>query len=126
MVLEPRVTEAELAILQVLWDAGASTIRAITDRLYPDGGSSKHATVQKLLDRLESKGCVARDRSSFAHVFQPLIERDDLVGQELREVATKLCEGTMTPLLLNLVRAEKLSPDDRQLLRRLLAEEGRS
>ena len=55
------VTEAELALLQALWERGASTIRELVGLVYGDGGVSTYATVQKLLDRLESKGFVARD-----------------------------------------------------------------
>ena len=54
------VTERELAVLQALWDAGPTTIRRLTDALYPGGGATHYATVQKLLDRLESKDCVRR------------------------------------------------------------------
>ena len=50
------ITDAELAVLQVLWHAGATTIRQLTDTLYPQGGSAHYAAVQKLLERLEKKG----------------------------------------------------------------------
>ena len=50
------VTEAELALLQSLWDAGPATIRQLVDRVYKQGGPSVYATVQKLLDRLEGEG----------------------------------------------------------------------
>ena len=63
------VTDAELAVLQVLWDDGPATIRQLTDVLYPGGGTAQYATVQKLLDRLEAKGFVHRDRSAAAHTF---------------------------------------------------------
>ena len=57
------VTDAELALLQVLWESGGLTIRDLTDAVYPEGGESDYATVKKLLARLESKGFVHRDRS---------------------------------------------------------------
>ena len=117
------VTEAELAILEVLWQEGSATIRSITEQRSPDASNSDYATVQKLLDRLESKGCVARDRSSFAHVFRTIVAREDLVDQELREVASKLCEGSMTPLLMHLVRGTELTREQRAMLRRLLDED---
>ena len=50
------MTEAELALLQSLWDAGPATIRQLVERVYKQGGTSVYATVQKLLDRLEAKG----------------------------------------------------------------------
>ncbi len=46
------VTDAELAILKSLWELGPSTIRQLSDRLYPGGEAAHYATVQKLLDRL--------------------------------------------------------------------------
>ena len=117
------VTEKELAILDALWLDGAATIRRLTDRLYPGGGASHYATVQKLLDRLETKALVVRDRSALAHVFRTTIEREEMVGHELQEVASKLCEGSLTPLLLNLAREAHLTAQDRDVLRRLLSRE---
>jgi predicted transcriptional regulator len=48
------ITDAELGVLQVLWDLGSATVREIVERLYPESTLSLHATVQKLLERLES------------------------------------------------------------------------
>jgi BlaI family penicillinase repressor len=118
----PDVTEAELAVLQTLWERGSATIRQLTDLLYPGGSEAHYATVQKLLDRLETKGHVERDRSRHAHVFRPLTCRDDLVGRRLRAMAEQLCGGLMAPLLTHLVRAEALSERERQELRTLIDE----
>jgi BlaI family penicillinase repressor len=114
------VTDAELDVLQVLWKHGPLAIRRITELLYGDCKTSQYATVQKLLDRLESKGCVGRDRTANIHVFSPRIGRDDLVGRRLQAVAEELCEGSWTPLLTNLVQMKKLSEKDRQMLRELI------
>jgi BlaI family penicillinase repressor len=114
------VTDAELAVLQVLWERGSATIRQLTDVLYPDGNDALYATVQKLLERLESKGHVARDRRNHAHRFLARTDRDTLVGHRLRVMAEKLCGGLMAPLLTHLVRAEALSSDERQELRDLI------
>jgi predicted transcriptional regulator len=120
--LPPDVTDAELAVLQALWDHGEATIRQLTDELYPGGGDAHYATVQKLLERLESKGHVLRDRSSHAHRFRARTSRDALVGRRLREMAQKLCGGLMAPLLTHLVKAEALSARERQQLRALIDE----
>ena len=67
------ITNTELAVLQTLWDHGAATIRQLTERLYPGGGTTKYATIQKLLERLEEDGHVARDRGSeVSRMFQPV------------------------------------------------------
>jgi BlaI family penicillinase repressor len=121
MARTPRdVTDAELAVLQALWDDGPATIRQLTDALYPGGGAAQYATVQKLLDRLELKGCVKRYRAGAAHSFAAAIGRDELIGRRLRDMAEKLCGGSLTPLLTHLVRTRKLSARERQQLRDLI------
>jgi predicted transcriptional regulator len=114
--------DAELSVLQMLWERGASTIRELSDALYPKGTDAHYATVQKLLDRLEAKGCVARDRSTWAHVFRALIDRDQIIGRRLQAVAEKLCGGSLTPLLTNLVRAKQLTLKEKRELRKLMDE----
>ena len=108
------VTDTELAILQILWDQGPSTRRQITDVLYPRGGPAQYATVQKLLERLEAKGFVAaKNRGQGVLTFAVSVDRDELISRKLQEMAEKLCGGSMTPLLMNLVRAQPLT--DHQL-----------
>jgi BlaI family transcriptional regulator, penicillinase repressor len=114
--------DAELAVLQTLWERGPSTIRQLTDALYPSGSDAYYATVQKLLERLEAKACVSRDRSSWAHVFQATMDRDELIGRRLQAVAEKLCGGSLTPLLTNLVRSKRLTPKERREIRKLMDE----
>ena len=115
------ITKAELDVLQLLWELGPSTIRQLADR-YPGGGASKYATVQKLLDRLEEEGYVARERTAGAHTFRAAIDRDELIGRRLRAVAETLCGGSLTPLLTHLARAKPLTDEERQALRALIDE----
>ena len=120
--INPDVTEAELAVLRALWDGGPAAIRRLAEVVYGEGGVSAYATVQKLLERLEAKGVVERDRSGAVHVFRPAIDRDELIRRRLRAVADTLCGGSLTPLLTNLVRTERLSERDRSDLRALIRE----
>ena len=96
--------------------------RRITEVLYPAGKTAQYATVQKLLERLEQKGCVKRDRSAAVHVFAAALDRDELIGRRLQAVVEKLCGGSWTPLLTHLVQVQRLSEKDRQALRRLIDE----
>src|SRR4051794_37651382 len=114
------VTEAELALLQALWDGGEATIRQLAEKGDGQGGASAYATVQKLLDRLEAKGFVGRDRSESVHVFRPAVDREELIGRRLRDVADTLCGGSLTPLLTHLVRGGRLSSRERNELRKLI------
>lgn len=116
------VTEAELGVLQVLWDRGTGTVRELAEDLYPRGTLSDHATVQKLLARLEKKRCVKRNRKTWPHVYQSVVNREDLIVRRLQATADDLCDGSLEPLLTHLVRAKRLSHEDRRSLRHLLDE----
>jgi predicted transcriptional regulator len=83
---------------------------------------AQYATVQKLLERLEAKGYVRRDRSASVHVFAAAVGRDELIGRRLRSLADKLCGGSLTPLLSHLLQSGPLSAEERRSLRELIDE----
>lgn len=116
----PQVTDAEFAVLDFLWENGPSKKRDIVQALYPECRDADHATVQKLLERLEAKRLVRRDRSRFAHTIRATVSREKFAGQQLRAAAEKLTGGSLVPLLIQLVQREKLSDRDREEIRRLL------
>ena len=114
------VSESELEVLKALWEAGPQTVRAVNAALRQHGRRWAYTTVQTLLQRLESKGFVACERSGQAHVFQAAVSRDALVSRRLRDLADQLCGGTASPLLLALVEEGRLTSEDVRHLRRLL------
>ena len=116
------VTDAELAILHVLWDQGTATIRQLTDVLYPGSSPSHYSTVKKLLARLEAKGCVRRDRRAAVHVFKAAIEQQELIDRRLQALADGLCGGSRTPLLMHLLQTKRLTARERRELYAFLDE----
>ena len=114
------VTDAEHAVLEILWRDGPATTRQLTDLLYPKGGSAHYATVQKLLERLEAKSYVEHRRAVTPHTFLAAVGREELIGRRLQATAEKLCGGSLTPLLMHLVKANALSARERQELRSLI------
>ena len=123
MVRKPKdVTDAELAVMQVLWDQPSATIRGITDVIYPAGSPSDYATVKKLLARLEEKQLVMRDGNQMTHVFTAAISQDDLIDRRLQDVATDLCDGAHTPLVMNLLKNRQYSASERKQLHDLFDE----
>ena len=116
------VTDAELAVLQVLWNQGQASMRELSDELYPGGTKSHYATVKKLLTRLESKDCVQCDRSGSVFQFEATIEKKDLVSRRLRAVAESLCDGSLSHLLTQMVESKELTKKDRNALRSLIDE----
>lgn len=114
------VTDTELDVLKALWDHGPSTIRQLTDRLYPGGSTAHYATVQKLLERLRAKSCVSRRPDGRVNVYEASRARAELIASQLQATADKLCEGSLTPLLTHLVRSRDLGPRELKQLRELV------
>ena len=123
MMTYPDVTDAELSVLQVLWDHDGCTLRQLAEKLYshkPLAGAQ--ATVAKLLERLEAKDCIDRQRGEGPQQFRASIDRNALIGWRLQTVANQLCDGSLSPLLTTLVKAGSLSARERKELALLLTQ----
>jgi BlaI family penicillinase repressor len=106
----PRLTRLELQILEILWTHGNASIREIQEAFPPPRPA--YTTVQTTVYRLETKGAVHRARKiSNAHIFEPLIARDDARRRLLDEVLS-FFGGRALPMMAQLVEAGKLTRDD--------------
>ena len=114
------VTDAELAVLRQLWRRDEATIRELTDALYPDGGHAHYATVQSLLDRLQDKGFVSREKDGRVNRFRAAVSRAELAPRRLRATADALFDGSLAPLLTHLVNQGDLEAEDLSALRELI------
>jgi len=115
------VTDAELAVLKVLWQRGPLTAKAITSAIYPEGAESEFASVHSFLQRLEQKGFVVRDRSSFVHSFSAAVSQADVAEKELESLAARLGEKSIAPLIMQLVEQKRLSDKEIAEIRKLLS-----
>jgi len=116
------ITDAELSLLNELWQRPSATVQELTETLYGNTAAALLATVRKLLDRLEAEGCVTRDRTHWRHHYTGVLKREELAGKRLQAAADELYEGDLAPLLTHLVRSQKLTIADRNNLRRMLDE----
>ena len=114
------VPDAELAVLKVLWAHGPLAAKAITEAIYPDGAESEFAAVHSFLQRLERKGLVDRDRSSFVHVFTATVAPADVLGQELETLVERLGGDSIAPLIMQLIDQKRLSRKEAAEIRKLL------
>ena len=118
----PPLPDAELQVLKLLWTTESMTARELAEAIYDVADNSTIGTVQKLLQRLERKGCVQRDRSEYAHRFAAKVTQTDVAGRHLDAIAKKVADGSLTPFLTHLVEARKLTAKDKEQIRRLLEE----
>ena len=114
------LANAELAIMELLWVQDRLTSRHIREELYPGASKAQHGTVQKLLQRLEEKGCVERDRTLSVHLFSAAISRAAYAGGQLESLADKLTGGSLAPLITHLIEEQKISRAEIKRLRQIL------
>ena len=114
------VTETEFAILGVLWDSEASTVREIVEAVYQKHTHSLHAGVKSLLERLAEKGLVVRKRRGGVHFFSAAVDRETFVAGQLQMLADSNFGGSLAPLLSTLVDKVKLNRNDREVIRRII------
>ncbi len=122
MVRIDQISDTELSILQFLWDHGDATSREITIAIYGEMTEAKMSSVQKLIERMEAKGCVGRNRSERAHRFRALASRDQFLRSRLQALADRVCDGTLIPLVTTLVQSNGFSKKEREELRKLLGD----
>lgn len=118
----PRLANAELAVMQLLWEQGCLTARHIREQLYSGSAKAQHGTIQRLLLRLEEKGFVERDRSLPVHRFSALKSRETYASGQLEAIADKLTDGSLAPLITHLIEQKKISRAEVERLRAILNE----
>lgn len=116
----PRPTTAELAILDVLWDLGASTVREVHEALNPRGENS-YTTTLKLLQIMHGKGLVTRDDSSRAHIYKPVLSRMQAQDEFVQDIVHRLFRGSAARLALRaLGQAPEADPGELDEIRSML------
>ena len=111
---------AELEVLKVLWDEGPCTVRDVLNHLHNRGRKPAYTTVQTLLTRLQQKRFVRSDKSDLAHVFRARVTRDRVTQSRLKALVDQLFDGAVGPLVLHLVREERLTNDELSALQQLI------
>ncbi|KAA3605532.1 MAG: BlaI/MecI/CopY family transcriptional regulator [Planctomycetota bacterium] len=119
----PSLANAELALMELLWDQERMTARQLREQLYSEASKAQHGTVQRLLQRLEDKGYVGRDRSLPVHLFFALVSREAYAGSQLESLADKLTGGSLAPLITHLIEQRKISRTEIEKLRRILEQD---
>jgi BlaI family transcriptional regulator, penicillinase repressor len=116
----PPTSEAELAVLKVLWDLSQGTVREVRDVLLDQDRDWAYTTVQTLLNRLEAKGHVRVERSGTVNVYRPAVSREQFAQQRLGELAEDLYEGAASSLVLALVEGTRFTAAELEQFRKLL------
>jgi predicted transcriptional regulator len=117
----PRPTDGELAILRVLWERGASTVRQVHDTLEARRPAG-YTTVLKLLQIMTEKGLVRRDETERAHIYEARVPREETERQLVGDLLEKAFSGSASALVMRALSSKKTSPEELARIRRLLDE----
>ena len=115
----PKPTEAELAILGVLWQRGPSTVRQVHDALNAVKKTG-YTTVLKFLQIMTEKGLVTRDEAPYAHVYQARLPQEQAQRTLVTDLLDRAFEGSMSGLVLQALLARKASPEELSEIRKIL------
>jgi predicted transcriptional regulator len=112
-------TEAELAILRVLWTRGTSTVREVAEAM---GRGGAYTTILKLMQIMTDKGLITRDDSARAHVYVAAYSEGHTQRQLVHDLLDRLFDGSPSQLVMHALAAKQASPDELRAIRRLLAD----
>ena len=115
----PRPTDAELAILRVLWRLGPSTVRQVQETL-SQGRETGYTTVLKLMQIMTEKGLVKRDETERSHVYRARLEEEQTQRQLVEDLLKRAFGGSARQLVMQALSSKKTSAKELAQIRELL------
>lgn len=111
------LTEAELRIMDVLWRSGSGTVQQVLDWL---PSTLAYNSVLTTIRILEKKGHVKHVKDGRAHVYEPIIGREEATRSEIRHLVSRFFRNSHEALVLNILQDEKIDTSDLKRLREML------
>ena len=119
--MNERISDAEHAVMEVLWEEAPLAASDVADRVGPERGWSVR-TVKTLLSRLLAKGALVYEEEGRRYLYRPAIAREDFVERESEKLLDRMFGGRVTPLVAHLAERNRLSPQDIAEIEALLKE----
>ncbi|WP_066719270.1 BlaI/MecI/CopY family transcriptional regulator [Sphingomonas pituitosa] len=116
-----RISEAEHAVMEVLWEESPLTAQEVAERVPEDRGWSAN-TVKTLLGRLLAKNVIGHEEEGRRYRYRPLVARGDYVVGESRKLIDRLFGGRLTPLVAHLAERDAITDQDIAEIEALLKE----
>jgi predicted transcriptional regulator len=115
----PRPTDAELAILRILWDRGPSTVRQVHDILGLERQAA-YTTALKLLQIMTEKGLVERDERDRTHIYRARLSEETTQRQLVRDLVDRAFAGSSSKLVLQALASKRASADELRDIRKAI------
>src|SRR5256885_16748862 len=116
--LRRKPTDAELAILRVLWSRGPSTVRQVAEAMDREAG---YTTLLKLLQIMTEKRLVVRDESARTHIYQAAYTQQQTERQLVTDLLDRVFDGSAAQLVLRALASNKASPEELDEIKKLIA-----
>lgn len=116
----PEPTKSELEILQVLWQHGPSTVRAVNDILNEQKREVQYTSTLKLMQIMVEKELLSRDESQMKHVYSAAVEEQSTKGHLLDRFVDTMYNGSASSLMMQLLGNKKTSKKELDAIRELL------
>jgi len=113
------LTEAELRLMEVLWERGSSTVQQVLEAL-PKRPALAYNSVLTTMRILEKKGYVRHLKDGRAHVYTPVIERQEATRSEISHLVHRFFKNSRDLLLLNMLEESSMDQQELDRLRQFL------
>ncbi len=117
----PKLTDAELEIMHVVWELDDATVREVHERLNQRRALA-YTTVMTMMNILEEKGHLTRHKQGRAYRYEPVRPKSQVISGMVDDFVGKVFEGSARPLVLGLVKERKLSEGDLEEIARMIRE----
>ena len=115
----PRPTDAELAVLRVLWERGPSTVREVHTAM-ADGRQVAYTTTLKVLQVMTAKGLTLREERGLQHVYRAKHPEQQMQRRLVRDLVDRAFGGSTSQFVLQALASRKASPEELAEIRRLI------
>ena len=115
----PQPTDAELAILSVLWDKGPCTVREVNEVMNEEKPTG-YTTTLKFMQIMAEKGLLLRDDSQFRHIYKPAISEEKTQKQVSNRLADRAFAGSAGRLVMRALSTKKISPKELTEIRKIV------
>ena len=116
------LTDAELRLMEVLWEHGAATVSGVVDKL-PKCVPLAYSTVLTTLRILENKGYLRHSKEGRAFIYRPIVGRAKARENAITHLLRRFFENSPELLMLNLIQDKKIDPRELARLRKRIEEE---
>ena len=119
MTKPPRPTDAELAILRVLWDQGSATVRRVHEVLSRERPTA-YTTALKLLQIMTEKGLVERDERDRTHIYRARLSEETTQRQLVRDLLDRAFGGSSSKLVMQALATKRASAEELRDIRKAI------